>query len=125
MSFEIKGKIISIGDTQRVSDRFAKREFVIEKNEDVKGNNFTDYIKFQLTQDRCDLIDNHNVGDEINIKFNIRGNKWEKNGQVSYFTNLDAWQIESFGGSAAVTNDAPPISENDLPPQIEEDDLPF
>ena len=30
MSFEITGKLVAINDTQHVSDRFKKREFVLE-----------------------------------------------------------------------------------------------
>ena len=45
-------------------------------------------------QDRTNIIDRVNVGDEIKVHFNIRGSKWEKDGRVSYFNNLDAWRIE-------------------------------
>ena len=45
-------------------------------------------------QDRTGIIDRVNVGDEIKVHFNIRGSKWEKDGRVSYFNNLDAWRIE-------------------------------
>jgi hypothetical protein len=94
MSFEITGTIHEISDTNQVSDRFKKREFVVEKKENNGGAVFQDYIKFQLTQDRVSLVDNFKVGDEVKIMFNIRGNRWEKAGKVNYFTNLDAWRIE-------------------------------
>jgi hypothetical protein len=45
-------------------------------------------------QDRTGIVDRVNVGDEIKVHFNIKGSKWEKNGSVSYFNNLDAWRIE-------------------------------
>ena len=137
MSFEIAGKLIVKGETQQVSDRFKKREFVIEKEEDRGGMTFTDSIKFQLTQDRCDLLNDSNVNDEIKVGFNIKGNRWEKNGNVNYFVNLDAWRIEKLsttdagaGGGAsfdAPGNDAPfPSSEPDFASGDDaQDDLPF
>jgi hypothetical protein len=54
-------------------------------------------LKFQLTQDRCSLIDAYNTGQDIRLWFNLRGRKWEKDGNVNYFTNLEAWKIESAG----------------------------
>jgi hypothetical protein len=129
MSFEISGKLIEKYNTVQVSDRFKKREFVIEKTESNGGMEFTDHIKFQLTQDRCNLIDAINLNDDIKVNFNIRGNKWEKDGKVSYFTNLDAWRIEKVTTSQnqdKTQNDMPPPpSLEDLPDANEPDDLPF
>jgi len=129
MAFEITGKLIIKEDTQVISDRFKKREFVILKEENNGGSVFTDHIKFQLTQDRCDLIEGFQVEDEINVSFNIRGNKWEKNGNVSYFTNLDAWKIDTVQAGSGEIPEAPafPTSSDESFPSAEggEDDLPF
>ena len=38
MSFELTGKLIAVSDTQQVSDRFKKREFVLETAEEINGN---------------------------------------------------------------------------------------
>ena len=125
MAYELQGKVIEIYPTQQVSERFKKREFVVEKEENNGGNVFVDTIKFQTTQDRCGLLDQMQVGDMVKVTFNVRGNKWEKNGQINYFNNLDAWRIEkaqdSFDGV-----DAPMPSEEDFgSAPDEEGDLPF
>jgi hypothetical protein len=124
MSFEIKGKIIEIQNLVQVNDRFKKQEFVIERSENNGGYDFTDYIKFQLTQDRTDLISNYQVGSDVKVSFNIRGNKWVKDNKVNYFTNLDAWKIE--GAETAAAEDIPPPMEtfDSMPPDAG-DDLPF
>ncbi len=125
MSFEITGKLIEKFDAQQVTDRFRKREFVLETSESVGTSEFIETIKFQLTQDRCDLIDNMNIGEEVKVSFNIRGRRWEKNGQVSFFNNLEAWKMDKV--SQAQVNDAPPPpTEADIPVEEEStDDLPF
>ena len=131
MSFELQGNLIVKNDTQVISDRFKKREFVIEKKEtSPNGYEFVDTIKFQLTQDKCDLLDKFNVGQDINVSFNVKGNKWEKNGQVSYFVNLDAWKVEEASEAEAVGNtqgNIPPPAPESIPPQEGDDtgDLPF
>ena len=96
MSFEISGRIFEISPVQQVTDKFKKREFILEVKE--TGNNgfeFIEYIKFQAVQDKCSLLDGLNVNDQVKVSFNLRGRKWEKDGQTSYFTNLDAWKIEN------------------------------
>ncbi len=126
MSFEIAGKLIEKYNMVQVNDRFKKREFVIEKTESNGGMEFTDHIKFQLTQDRCNLVDNIELNDEIKVNFNIRGNKWERDGKVNYFTNLDAWRIEKVQNQNSDDgNMPPPPSLDNLPPENEPDDLPF
>jgi hypothetical protein len=126
MAFEISGKIIEISPVNQVSDKFRKREFVIEKKESGSGAVFVDYIKFQLIQDKCDLINESFLNEEVRIWFNLKGNKWERDGRVNYFTNLDAWKIEK---ASSVERDqsiqSPPALE-DIPPEIDElSDLPF
>lgn len=125
MSFELSGKIIEIYNVNQINDRFKKREFVIEKTENNGGMVFTDTIKFQLTQDKVDLIDNFKLGDEVKVSFNIKGNRWERDGRVNYFINLDAWKIEPVSQSADTVNEPPAPSLDDLPPDDEGDDLPF
>jgi len=122
MSFEIKGKLIEKYDSVQVTDRFKKREFVIEFRENPGSYDFVETIKFQLTQDRCDLLDNVQAGEEIKINFNIKGRRWEKDGQVNYFNNLEAWKLEKLG--AAVAEVPPPHTMDDIPPEPS-DDLPF
>lgn len=126
MSFEITGKLIEKYNTIQVNDRFKKREFVLERTESNGGMEFTDHIKFQLTQDRCDLIENVGLNNEVKVSFNIRGNKWERDGKVNYFTNLDAWRIEQNLNQQVNGDNTPPPSLDDMPaPSDEPDDLPF
>ncbi|MFW6223101.1 MAG: DUF3127 domain-containing protein, partial [Bacteroidota bacterium] len=123
MSYELQGKLIEKFDTNQVSDKFKKREFVLEKREETGGREFIDTIKFQLTQDRCDLIDPYKPGEELNIHFNIKGNRWEREGRVNYFTNLDVWRVERVApnnpdeqmAEANNTNSQMPAMD-DLPP---------
>ena len=127
MSFEIEGKLIEKYNTEQVSDRFKKREFVIEKTSESYGKEYIDTIKFQLTQDKCSELDAVNINDNIKVTFNIKGRRWEKNGIVNYFNNLEAWKINSTSNSNAPSNVPPPdVSEADLIPLDEDnDDLPF
>ncbi len=110
MAFELSGKLFLKEETNVISDKFKKREFVVLKEENNGGSIFTEYIKFQLVQDKCNLLDNVQLQDEVKVSFNIKGVKWEKNGNVSYFNNLDAWRIEQLSAGAASST-----SSNEVP----------
>ena len=126
MAFEITGKIIEVQPVNQVSDKFRKREFVIEKKETGGSALFIDYIKFQLVQDKCDLINESFLNEEVKIWFNLRGNKWERDGRVNYFTNLDAWKIERISDNTGSQNQSPTGTFEDAPPDIDDlSDLPF
>lgn len=95
MSFEVTGKLIAKYDEQVVSERFKKREFVLELSEEINGSVYTNYAKMQLVQNKCEAIEPFKEGDMVKVNFNIRGNRWEKDGKVNYITNLDAWRVEA------------------------------
>lgn len=134
MSLEVTGKLLVKYDAQQVSDRFKKREFVLELAEEINGNVYTNYAKMQLVQNKCDIVDRFNEGDMVKVSFNIKGNRWERDGKVNFITNLDAWRIESAGAGGGQSQSAPsyssanngggaPSNYNPSPESV--DDLPF
>jgi len=126
MAFEISGKVIDILPVNQVSDKFKKREFVIERKETGGSAVFIDYIKFQLLQDRCELINESYLNEDVKVTCNIKGNKWERDGKVNYFTNLDAWKLERLKQSEETDNPAPPRQFDETSQDVSElDDLPF
>lgn len=112
---EIQGKLIVKEDTVNITDSFKKREFVVEENKEVNGTVYQNPIKCQLTQDNCSKLDDVNIGDEVKVSINIRGNKFEKDGEIRYFNNINAWKVE-------VLNKA---SESAKESEEETDNLPF
>ncbi len=128
MAFQVDGKLHKVFETEQKSEKFRAREFVIE----IVDGNYPQMIKFQLTQDKCDLIDDHNEADDITVHFNLRGREWNDR----YFTNLDAWKIEAVGAAqparsakapAAAAAKAPEADYPELTATREDfsDDIPF
>lgn len=127
----VKGKIVEIFDTQNISNSFKKREFVLEYAENPQ---YPEYLKFEMIQDKCALLDGLNAGDTVDVYFNLKGRKWtDPKGEVKYFNSLQAWKFEteSAGGSPDMP---PPPSDQGGMDQMEEpgwstasedDDLPF
>lgn len=125
MTFEIEGILHKKFDVESKSSSFQTREFVI-----TTEGTYPQYVKFQLTQDKCGVIDSCEEGEKVKVSFDLRGREW----QGKYFTNLNAWKVDKVvqnnQGFQGPTPPSPPIFEegnsfNDggLPEDF--NDLPF
>ena len=85
-------------DTQKVSDRFQKREFVLTTEANTP---YPQHVSFQVTQDKCSMLDQFNEGEDLKIQFNLRGREWNGPQGVKYFNTLEAWRIERMQGNSA------------------------
>ncbi|HAY34287.1 MAG TPA: DUF3127 domain-containing protein [Ignavibacteria bacterium] len=121
---EISGKLFEIYETKQVTDKFKKREFVVEY---VTNPEYPQYIKFQLTQNNCDYLDGFSKGDMINIQFDLTGRPWtNQSGETTYFTSLNAWRIQKAEGGGNGKRDQVAESSGDMGGGSDSDnDLPF
>lgn len=116
---DFKGEVVFVTPTMSVNDKFKKRDITLKSQDE-----YPQYITFQLVQDKCDLANNLKPGDVVELKYNLRGRRWEaQDGTIKYFNTIEAWTMSL---SSAVT----PIVEKkpikNYPVQNEEsDDLPF
>lgn len=88
---ELTGTIKKIFDTEKVSDRFTKREFVITTEANTP---YPQHVSLIATQDKCAQLDNFSEGEEVRVQFNVRGREWSGGNGVKYFTTLEAWRME-------------------------------
>lgn len=77
--------------TQKVNEKFQKRDFVITTESNTP---YPQQITFQITQDKCNLLDKYQIGDNIKVHFNLRGREWKSNEGNKFFNTLEAWRIE-------------------------------
>ncbi len=119
MALHASGRIHALFETKQITERFRKREFVIELAENPR---YPQMVLFQLTGDRCEQLDAFDVGDEVQIEFSLRGREWKSpKGEIRYFNSLDVWTLERAGQQAGAGFEEPPLPEE--PPPF--DDVPF
>lgn len=117
---DIKGKVHEISQVITVSDKFKKRELILEYAENPT---YPEYVKFEAVQDKVNLFDSFNVGDQVELFFNLRGRPWtDKTGKTSYFNTLSVWRASKLGGTDA---NEPEYTAPIIIPADEDDDLPF
>lgn len=105
---EVTGILKAKFDTQKVSDRFQKREFVLTTESTTP---YPQHVSFQLSQDKCSEIDAHNVGDEIRVQFNLQGREWNGPQGLKYFNTLDAWKIQKAGATSTASKKSTPSEQ--------------
>jgi len=91
MSYELSGKLHKKYDTENKSGTFKSRDFVILD----ESTQYPQYIKLQIVQDRCELLDNIQEGTPVKVHFDLRGREWNE----KFFTNLQAWRVEPIGAA--------------------------
>ncbi|MFZ4678984.1 MAG: DUF3127 domain-containing protein [Flavobacterium sp.] len=124
---EVTGKIKVINAEQQVSASFKKRELVVATEEQ-----YPQFISINFVQDKCDLLNNYNVGDAVKVSINLRGREWvNPQGETKYFNDIQGWRVEKLQAEApSATAMAPiPPAEAFAPAtnfnEEEHDDLPF
>ena len=120
---EVLGKVkCKSGDIQ-VTASFKKSELVVTTEEQ-----YPQHILIEFVQDKCDLIDPYNVGDEVKVSINLRGREWvNPQGETKYFNQIQGWRIERLSAEApkvevpAAQTFAPTTSQS----EDDDDNLPF
>lgn len=124
---EVTGKIKMIDTTKEVgSAGFKKRDVVVTTDEQ-----YPQHILVQFVQDKCDLLNNFQVGEAVKIDINLRGREWTNpQGETVYFNTIQGWRIGKLQAETPSAQNPPmPTAETFAPAtnlnEEEHDDLPF
>jgi hypothetical protein len=124
---EVQGRIKVVGETQTFgTNGFRKREVVVTTEEQ-----YPQHIMIEFVQDKTDLLNNFQVGQQVKININLRGREWvNPQGETKYFNSIQGWRIEAVQTDTS-NLEMPPVPPaeafepaNDLN-EDDHDDLPF
>ena len=115
----LKGAIVFKGQTETIKDDFTKRELWLEIDRDTQ---YKQTINIEFIKDKTSLVDKYNVGDEVEVDVNIRGNRvtLKKDNSERCFNAINGWRIRGMASGdsepvAATPNAAPDADPDDLP----------
>ena len=124
---ELQGKIKKIDETKTFGNNgFRKREMVVTTEEQ-----YPQHILVEFIQDKCDLLNNYQVGQPVKIGINLRGREWvSPQGETKYFNSIQGWRIENLQPNSSQGNTPPPPAADQFEPasnfnEEDHDDLPF
>ena len=125
---EVQGKVKMIGETQTFgSNGFRKRELVVTTEEQ-----YPQHILIEFVQDKTDLLNSFEVGQNVKVNINLRGREWKnpQTKEIKYFNSIQGWRIELIE-VASQKEDLPPLDNlSPFEPASDSkdedlDDLPF
>ena len=123
---EVQRKIKMIDETKTYGNNgFRKRELVVTTEEQ-----YPQHIMIEFVQDKTDLLNSYQVGQNVKVSINLRGREWvNPQGETKYFNSIQGWRIENVDQS--VSSNMPPMPPEDaFEPasnlnEDDHDDLPF
>lgn len=89
-SIQLEGTILKIFPENVISEKFKKREFVLEH---APNPTYPETLKIEVVQDKCDLLDKYKVDDRVVVDLNLKGREWSKGKDGGYINSLQAWRI--------------------------------
>ena len=111
---EVLGRVRLINPVQQVSASFKKRELVVTTEEQ-----YPQHILIEFAQDKTDLLNNYNVGEQVKVSINLRGREWvNPQGETKYFNDIQGWRVEKLQAeapSAAAMAPMPPAEGGEAP----------
>ncbi|MEZ4281679.1 MAG: DUF3127 domain-containing protein [Myxococcota bacterium] len=126
---QVQGRIHTAFAEAQVTQRFKKREFVLELD---AASRYPQLVLFQLTGDRCAVLDDFGAGDTVNVEFSLRGREWKSpKGETRYFNSLEVWSIERAGeegeprSAGGASGGRASRSDDEPPPHTDDDEIPF
>lgn len=105
------GTILHIGEPKAVTEKFTLREFVVTDN----NEKYPQEVKFQVSNKNCAFLDAYNVGDVVEIAFNLRGRRYERDGNVSWYNTIEAWKISKVSTNPTGQRDYTASFNDDVP----------
>jgi len=91
---EVIGKVKVVTAEQQVSASYKKRELVVTTEEQ-----YPQHIAIEFAQDKCDLLNGLNVGDDVKVSINLGGREWvNPQGETKYFNSIKGWKLEKTNG---------------------------
>lgn len=109
---ELIGLIYKIKATQKLSEKFSKREVIIL----TAAEQYPQHILFEATGDKTSLLDDYQENDEVKIFYNMRGRLWTSpEGEEKCFNTNSLWKIELINKGLDVSEDSLFRPQHDVP----------
>lgn len=123
---KVRGIVHVVEETKTYGQKgFRKRLVVLEQD----TGRFTNYIPVEFIRDNCELADDLNVGDDVEVSYQLSGRKWQKDpsSEVKYFLTAEAlsFKVVSGGGSGDNSGSADEANQAFADSNYDENDIPF
>ena len=121
----VRGIVHVVEETKTYGQKgFQKRLVVLEQD----TGRFTNYIPVEFIRDNCAAADDLNIGDDVEVSYQLSGRKWQRdpNSEVKYFLTAEALSFKKLSeGGGAPESDAGSANDAFAESNYDEGDIPF
>ena len=116
---EIQGTIIERTEVQHKTQTFSLQEFFLDCStyNQQTGERWENVLKFQVTNDKMNLLAQFQNGQRVRVRFNIQGSFFEHEGQRKHAQRLTVFGIEAIQIQAPQTQYQQPMQQYQQAPQ--------
>ena len=139
MANQITGIIVKVGDMQVFPSKnggtdFRKRELILDTSryDTFTGEKRENYATMDFIGRNADELTDYKAGDLVTVSFILQGRKYDREGVVSYFTNVVGYKIDRVRAeqnqqiqTAQVAQSQPQEAAQAKPDNNNNEDLPF
>lgn len=91
MKFDLEGTLHEVKPTQQITDKFKKREFIVE----CSNGNYTEFIKCELTGEQTAKLDGAKIGNHVIAQCSIKGRYYnKKDGTQGHANNIICYNVQ-------------------------------
>lgn len=109
-AYTYTGKVIHKGEPETFGT-FTKCALVVCDN----AEKYPQEVQFDVTGKALEHMDKYDVGDTVEVKFDLRGRAGEGKWAGKWFTNLNAWRVDKAEGSESGSSEPSNEPEHGTP----------
>ena len=120
----VRGIVHLVEETKTYGQKgFQKRLVVLEQD----TGRFTNFIPVEFIRDNCSAADDLNVGEDVEISYQLSGRKWQRDpdSEVKYFLTAEALSFKKMSEGAATDADGAATNDAFAESNYDEGDIPF
>jgi hypothetical protein len=99
---KVQGTIKDISQTESRGD-FRFRKLTLTTND-----KYPQVLSIDFTQDNCVLLDSYQLGQSVEVAYNLRGREWTNpQGETKVFNSIQGWKINEATEEVTAADQAP------------------
>jgi len=88
---EIIGKVYFKSEVELIGANQMKKQILVVQTD----NEFPQKLPIEFIKDRCDSLNNLQIGQQVKVSVNVRGNEYQdRNGVTRFGLSFQGWKVE-------------------------------
>lgn len=88
---EIIGKVYFKGEVELIGANQMKKQILVVETD----NQYPQKLPIELIKEKCDLLNNLQIGQQVKVSVNVRGNEYQdRNGVTRFGLSFQGWKID-------------------------------